>query len=712
MRLLSLPRRVARILNLPYRRFSIGVAQIFNLLYRRFSIGRRATTQWFRHGLAPADCKSAIQQIINLRYGGKRYPALICLSLILSVPAFAQGSYRTNGTEYAIAGALPGDQLHPHLALNAKGGYLVWEDNITDGYGLGVSALRLDSGFSGSLAPFRVNATAVDDQEQPQVALLSDGGAAFVWLGGKQGFQHIYARFLSSSNTWLSTTDIVVNAVATKYQAPPAIAALANGNVAILYSSFGQQAADSMQDVYGQILSPSGQRIGGEFLVNQFTAFNQRSQAVAPLSGGGFVVAWVSEQQRSGPVDNPSSAALYGITNLPSVDVFARLYSANGSPMGNEFLVNSSSDVCSGPQVAAGSDGGFMVTWAARNPQIHDYGWDIFARPFSGSGAGGPIGLVNTYQYGDQYVPRISASGTDYLLVWTSLGQDGSREGVFGQFLQGNGAPIGGEMRVNATTISQQIHPAVSSDGAGQFLVTWSSFTGVATGFDLFGQRYLNVSQPLTGMSAPFVYVPFVVSNGAYQPQLQVSWPVEAGLVVDHYDVYVDGGVLPAASPTNNVWTLTGITPSSTHSFQVDYVTTDGRQSAKSPAASATTWMGFSWYGSIPFEWMSAHYGSDTSKWPPLNAAVAPGGPGLLQTFLTGANPLDPTTWLQQKLVASPQGYFLTWNPQPGLTYQLQTSSDLSHWTNLGSARFAAGITDSIYVGGQNTGYYRVQVLR
>jgi hypothetical protein len=33
-------------------------------------------------------------------------------------------------------------------------------------------------------------------------------------------------------------------------------------------------------------------------LVNQFTNYNQRTPAVAALAGGGFVVAWVSEQER------------------------------------------------------------------------------------------------------------------------------------------------------------------------------------------------------------------------------------------------------------------------------------------------------------------------------------------------------------------------------------------------------------------------------
>ena len=39
--------------------------------------------------------------------------------------------------------------------------------------------------------------------------------------------------------------------------------------------------------------------VGNEFLVNQFTSYNQRTPAVAALTDGGFVVAWVSEQQRA-----------------------------------------------------------------------------------------------------------------------------------------------------------------------------------------------------------------------------------------------------------------------------------------------------------------------------------------------------------------------------------------------------------------------------
>ena len=122
-----------------------------------------------------------------------------CWGLVLTLPAAVFGQtnyYATNGTEYAIIGSLPGDQVWPDVAATPAGGFVVWQDNITDGSGWGVSARRLDSTLSGTLSTFRVNVQGTNDQENPRVAMLKNGGAVFVWQGGLKGYQHIYARFL------------------------------------------------------------------------------------------------------------------------------------------------------------------------------------------------------------------------------------------------------------------------------------------------------------------------------------------------------------------------------------------------------------------------------------------------------------------------------------------------------------------------------------
>jgi hypothetical protein len=623
--------------------------------------------------------------------------------------------YTTNGAEYALVGSLPGDQVFPSAAIATNGGFMVWQDNVTDGDSWGVSAERLDATLSGTLSPFRVNVTGAGSQENPQVALLKNGGAVFVWQGGQLGSQHVYARFLTPTNTFLTTNDVLVNTFTNNFQINPAVAVLNNSNVVFVWASYDQAGSNSMQDVYGQIFSPAGQKVGGEFLVNQFTNFNQRTPSVAALAGGGFVVAWVSEQERQTVVTN-SGYISSAIALLPSVDIYARLYQGSGTPSGNEFLVNTDSNPCSSPAVAAAADGSFLVAWTAQDLLNPNNSMDIHARTFTSAGSGGAAFYVNSHLYGDQYVPRISVLGLDYLVTWTSLGQDGSREGVYGQFVHNDGTLVGGEFRVNTTTLGQQLQPAVTSDGVDKFLVVWTSFTGYPNTFDLFAQRYINVNlaTSLPALGPPFVWVPFVVSSGAYQPQLVVSWAPVQGFSVSHYEVYVDGAVTNVAAVATNQWTMTatnGLAASSTHSFQVDYVLTSGQHSPLSPAASGTTWQGYNW-GGIPFEWMMEYYGSDFSTWP--SASSRPDGTGLTlsQIFLSGGNPTNSATWLQQTLMKTSEGMFLGWNTEPGATYQVQQTTNLTTWSNLGSPRFAAGTTDSIYVGGSAVGYYRVVLLR
>jgi hypothetical protein len=186
-------------------------------------------------------------------------------------------------------------------------------------------------------------------------------------------------------------------------------------------------------------------------------------------------------------------------------------------------------------------------------------------------------------------------------------------------------------------------------------------------------------------------------------------------LAVTGYQVFVDGAGSPTVTVTSNQWVMTsayGLAPSSTHSFQLKYLTADGGISPLSPSASGTTWSGANYYG-IPFEWMEQYYGLSFSSWPPnVNAPLVPGGPSLMQVFITGGNPLDSSTWLRQQIAKTSQGMFLNWNTQPGATYQVQTTSNLKTWSNFGSPRFAAGASDSVNVGGNTSSYYRVVLMR
>jgi hypothetical protein len=661
---------------------------------------------------------------IQLRFAG-----FFLLALILALPAVAQTNYyATNGPESAIVGSLAGDQVLPDVAISPAGGFVVWQDNATDDGSWGISATELGSP---TWQNERVSIQGVGSQENPRVALLKGGGAVFVWQGGTTGFQHIYARFVTPAGTFLPlSSSILVNTSTNCFQMNPAVAVLNNSNVVVVWSSFNQAEANSLQDVYAAILSPTGATVQPEFLVNQFTAYNQRTPSVAALNNGGFVVTWVSEQQQQvSLVSGSTNSAAALLSMLPSVDIYAQLYQSNGAAVGSEFPVDVGSNPCANPRVAAASDGSFMVAWSGRDMATITNGWDVYARSFDRLGTGGTVVRLNTYLYGNQYAPRLSAIGVNYLAVWTSLGQDGSREGVYGQFINSDGSLVGGEFRVNTTTISQQMQPVVASDGVSQFIAVWTSYTGNPYSFDLFAQSYKNVSTPLEPVTA-YVWVPFVLSSNTppkYQPQLVVTWTLPAqGVSVSNYEIFVDGAATNIAAVASNQWTMTavnGLTTNSTHYFQVDYVTTDGRRPLSlSPSASGTTYSGSSW-GGIPYEWMTTNYGSQvitfnnngvpTFNWPSANTSLVAGGPTLYQIFLSGADPFDSTTWLQTALVHTPTGLSLSWwKTQPGATYQVQVTTNFSSWSNFGTPVFAPGYTNYLPVGNSPAGYYRVMLLR
>jgi hypothetical protein len=255
---------------------------------------------------------------------------------------------------------------------------------------------------------------------------------------GKKGSQHIYSRSFAQQH--LITGDLRVNTFTNKSKVNPAIATLADGNLIVVWSSLNQKSTNSMQDIYGQRLSPTGVKLGVEFLINQFTSYNQRTPVVASLSDGRFLVAWVSEQERF----------------QTSVDIYARLFTTTGSAAGNEFMVNTGTNVCANPSIAASpAYGGFLVAWSEHANTAPNTGWDVMVRAFANTLVGGAV----TYP-----TRTLPATNTDRgwqhwgRTIWRSgpAWDRTAREGVFGQFLRGDGTHTGDEPRINTTTVSMQ----------------------------------------------------------------------------------------------------------------------------------------------------------------------------------------------------------------------------------------------------------------
>ena len=623
-----------------------------------------------------------------------RWLAITGLACAAGVPFHAAGAFAPQASEYAVVETLGGDQLKPQVSLGGAGGYIVWQDNFTDGSGYSVVARRLNASLSGQWNSFRVNQQAQGDQENPQIVLNNDGGAVIVFEGSQTGNKDIYAAFLRADGTF-ATVDVRVNTTTNEEQVSPAVACLQNGNIVVVWESFEQDG--SYRGVYGRVFTSLGTPVGDEFTINSTTAWNQRTAAVAALANGNFAVTWVSELQRG----------------EQTVDVYARVFGPTGLAVSEELLVNTATNTCGHPSLTAINSGGFLIAWSQKSPTIKDSSldlpensWDVVLRRFAASGKpqSAPV-RVNGQSYGDQYAPKISMLADEGLVVWTSLAQDGSREGVYGRYVTVDGALNSAEFRVNTTTISQQLQPAVANDGASRFLVVWSSFTGLDNSFDLFAQRYATELAPLAAASAPVV-------SALSQSKLSVTWPPLEGYVGVTYELYIDGASSPV-QVTSNLYTLTGLVSGSGHTFSLGLRLADGRVSPRSTEVAATTWGEDENGDGLPDDWQRQFWGANSTLWAASNADTDGDGVSNWREFLAGTNPQDISSVLKSQIQRAKQVTTLSWNTQSNLVYQVQVSTNFNSWSNLGAPRFAPGASDAVPVDGSlGVSYYRVIRVR
>ena len=274
-------------------------------------------------------------------------------------------------------------------------------------------------------------------------------------------------------------TDFPVNTFTASSQVAPAVAMDGAGNFVVTWMSYGQDG--SGLGIYAQRYDAAGVAVGGEFRVNSFTVNNQVAPAVAMDGAGNFVVTWVS---------NGQDGSGYG--------VYAQRYDAAGVAVGGEFRVNSftvNNQVA--PAVAMDGAGNFVVTWESNGQDGSGYGF--YAQRYDAAGvAVGSEFRVNSFTVNHQFEPAVAMDGAgNFVVTWISNGQDGSGYGIYAQRYDAAGVAVGGEFRVNSVTVNTQRAPAVAMDGAGNFVVTWTSNGQDGSGYGIFLQKFTPDLTPL-----------------------------------------------------------------------------------------------------------------------------------------------------------------------------------------------------------------------
>jgi hypothetical protein len=100
--------------------------------------------------------------------------------------------------------------------------------------------------------------------------------------------------------------------------------------------------------------------------------------------------------------------------------------------------------------------------------------------------------LVDAYLVPDASTISVASDAAgDFVVSWLSPGRDGSGLGVYARRYGADGVPRDDAFRVNTYITGDQAYQSVASDPRGNFVVTWSSDGQDGSGFGVYAQRYI-----------------------------------------------------------------------------------------------------------------------------------------------------------------------------------------------------------------------------
>ena len=212
-------------------------------------------------------------------------------------------------------------------------------------------------------------------------------------------------------------------------------------------------------DIYGRTFFPNGTALTNEFQINQNTRINQQSPSVASLLNETVFVAW--EDMRN---------------------VYGRIFCANGTAISNEFNITQyTSSIISGLSTAALTNQNVFVAWSG----YQTGNWSISGRLFSANGTalGNEFG-INQNSTGQAFPSVARLPNGNVFAAWDNVGGNG----IHGRILFQNGTGITNEFGINQNSTGARGFPSVASLPNGNAFVAWE---GRQTGtFQIYGRIF------------------------------------------------------------------------------------------------------------------------------------------------------------------------------------------------------------------------------
>ncbi len=415
-------------------------------------------------------------------------------NMIFNVTTDGTNDIQTLGTiavDRGVAGLFAdnithGGNINTQSAGNVQGRVVMNADNnltVLDG-GV-INANSRDGSNAGS-----INLTAGNKLEVQRLASVSADGATNGGNGGQIN---------------LTALDLRVSPVANGY-----------GNVhASTRSSSGVSGTVTLNQTGNPTFQPQGELL----IVNN----PQTNSTITTLADGGYVVAWVRNQNGNN-------------------DIYAQRYDANGNAVGSEYVVSNAANDQSRPSVTALADGGFVVTWDSQRSQPNSSnpfpGSDIYARRYDASG--NAVGSEFVVSNGvDRQVGQLSPSITaladgGFVVTWGSRVLLGNSS-IYARRYDATGNATGSEFIISNTTSPYGSFPTIAALADGGFVVTWQR-NPISNNLDIYARRY--------DAAGNAVGSEFLISAVGSEPAVSalanggfvVTWAINSAIYARQYD--------------------------------------------------------------------------------------------------------------------------------------------------------------------------------
>jgi len=390
----------------------------------------------------------------------------------VNVVEFADGLQMHVSEEQQVNTFSVNHQMTSAVAALADGGYVVtWASYTQDGSGLGVFLQRYDEHGNRVGSETQVNAYTDDHQFVPDIAALQDGGWVVCWASNGQdgsGVGVFLQRYGADGMPLGSESR--VNTEAAGVQESPSVTALDDGGFVVAWDA--QVGQTGTYGIRLQRYAADFSRVGGETAVGDTAGESHAGADISQLPGGDLLVLWTS------------------ILGSANYDIQAMRFPVDGTPPAFATVINLDLDGWQqAPAVTVLADGGFVVVWQSQG-STDDDGYEIIQHRFdaNGSRVGGEQ-VVNTSTDGQQLRPAVSAlHDGGWVVSWDSSNGD---IGAFFQRYDADGLAVGSQQSASSwTTGTQAFEPSIATLADGSFLIAWTSSVLDGDGYGIFSQRF------------------------------------------------------------------------------------------------------------------------------------------------------------------------------------------------------------------------------